>query len=417
MLSRQTPVNLCFQDKYILAFDRSDLPFNSHLIVEHDGDLDADRILLTLKKYYQLDEITRIVPDLQTGKFYLQEYNEKKVDNSFQKLENENNVWSEAFNFESSYGVKITLLPNKIIFTFHHSLYDGHAQFNWLKDFLDLYTDNDFIPRTKNDVFKFRKYFLDTKIPWIVDFFKSGLVPAKKKKDRKKVKIARLVDQEPSSRSVSVKTLEFDRALLDKQSRKATLSFSAYVALVGAKAMDKTLRDRNENENPIVLYITKSMRFELKAMRALQNLVGFIWMKIDREKLHSDEYGKFFRDTYKFRSSEGEIKKTLLAAGLIVKLCSFKKLKQMLEAKEKKVHDCTLIVSSGRTPAEIIFPENWKVKSILARGTMHRSPGIGLMVTSYKAKDFLTVEYLTDAFSEATIETFCNHLSNLINQA
>ncbi len=413
MLNRQTPVSLCFQDKYLLAFDRSDLPFNSYLIIEFDGVIDEEKLFSSLRKFYQLDEISRIVPDMNNGKFYLQPFDEEKVKRCFRRMNNNDHVWTEAFNFEESYGVLLTLLPQQIVFSFHHALYDGHAQFNWLKDFLDIYSGKDFSPRTRKDIFKFRKYFIDTKAAWLFEFFKNGLLPAKKKK---KVKIARLFDQEPDSRLVNIKTLEFDRSILDKQSRKASLSFSAFVALVGARAMDKILRERNESERPIVLFITKSMRFELKAMRALQNLVGFIWIKIDREKLHSKDYEKFFRDTYKFRSSESEIKKTLLAAGLLVKICSFSRLKRMLESKEKKVHDCTLIVSSGRTPAEIVFPDDWNVKSLLARGTMHRSPGIGLMVTSYKSKDFLTVEYLEDAFSEETIETFCSHIHSLINQ-
>ena len=413
MLSRQTPVSLCFQDRYILAFDRTDLPFNSYLIVEFNGRVDEEKAFSSLRKLFQFDEISRIVPDLNNGKFYLQPFDEAKVKRCFRRMDSSDHLWTEAFNFEESYGVLLTLLPQKIVFTFHHALYDGHAQFNWLKDFLDIYSDKDFYPRTRKDIFKFRKYFIETKTSWMFEFIINGLLPAKKKK---KIKIARLFDQEPASRLVSVKTLEFDRSVMDKQSRKASLSFSAFVALLGAKAMDKILRERNETEKPIVLYITKSMRFELKAMRALQNLVGFIWMKIDREKLHSKDYEKVFRDTYKFRSSESEIKKTLLAAGLIVKLFSFSRLKRMLETKEKKIHDCTLIVSSGRTPAEIIFPEDWNVKSLLARGTMHRSPGIGLMVTSYKSKDFLSVEYLKDAFSEQTIEAFCSHIQTLINQ-
>ena len=43
MLSRQTPVSLCFQDRYILAFDRTDLPFNSYLIVEFNGRVDEEK--------------------------------------------------------------------------------------------------------------------------------------------------------------------------------------------------------------------------------------------------------------------------------------------------------------------------------------------------------------------------------------
>ena len=37
---------------------------------------------------------------------------------------------------------------------------------------------------------------------------------------------------------------------------------------------------------------------------------------------------------------------------------------------------------------------------------MHKSPGIGLLVTSYKHKDFICIEYLRDAFKPETIKRF-----------
>ena len=170
--------------------------------------------------------------------------------------------------------------------------------------------------------------------------------------------------------------------------------------------MDKILRERGEDEKPIVIYITKSMRFEFKVLRAYQNLLGFIWIKIERDDILKTDFAEKFRDTYKFRSGENEVKKTLLLAGLVIKLKSFKKLKAMVKIKEEKINDCTLLVSSGRTPPELQFPEIWKITKLYAKGSMHRSPGIGLLVTSFKQKDFICVEYLQDAFQPETIKRF-----------
>ena len=83
-----------------------------------------------------------------------------------------------------------------------------------------------------------------------------------------------------------------------------------------------------------------------------------------------------------------------------------KELKKILKRKEERVFDCTLLVSSGRTPTEMQFPEEWKITKLYAKGSMHRSPGIGLLVTSFKQKDFICIEYLREAFDKETISRF-----------
>lgn len=396
--------NLSFQDRYILAFEREDLPFNSHLVLDIEGELDFEKLKAAFKKLIELEPFTRIIPDSASGRFVLIE--KADVDKQiyiFNEDELEN-YWEKKFVFPDELAIRLAVVRNKkIIFSFHHALYDGHAQFNFLKDFLDIYQGNTYQPREMKDVYKFRKYFLKTSPLW---YLKNILPFFKIKKKKGKVKIARLNDFEPKTRKVDMELIELDRKIMDGAARKLALSSTAYISLVGAKAMDKLLRERGENERPIVLYITKSMRFEFKVMRAYQNLLGFIWMKVDREELNKSNFNLKFRDTYKFRSGEDEVKKTLLLGALLVKLKSFAALKKILKFKEEKIHDCTLLISSGRTPSEMQFPEEWKISRLYAKGSMHRSPGIGLLVTSFKQKDFICIEYLRESLKKETIQRF-----------
>ncbi|MGZ3809786.1 MAG: hypothetical protein ACXVCE_17010, partial [Bacteriovorax sp.] len=301
----------------------------------------------------------------------------------------------------------------KIIFSFHHALYDGHAQFNFLKDFLDIYNGGPYQPRTLDDVYKYRKYFLKTTPLW---YFKNVIGFIRRKKKKGKTKIARLHDLEPSSRKVDMELIELDRKVMDANARKYALSTGAFISLVGARAMDKILRERGDEQRPIVLYITKSMRSEFKEARAYQNLLGYIWMKIERDEIGKVDFKTKFRDTYKFRSGEEEVKKTLLLGAILVKLKSFSALKKILKFKEEKVHDCTLLVSSGRALADLKIPEEWKVARLYGKGSMHRSPGIGLLVTNYKQKDFICIEYLREAFKKETIARFKELLLEELNQ-
>ena len=404
-------MHLSFQDRYILAFESETINFNSHLVLEiNENSADEFKIIAAFKKLISLEPLTWIVPNLEKGFFQQKSPETIQVDKQILIL-NEvelDNVWDKKFNFPEEIALRLVLVKKdieivKMIFSFHHSIYDGHAQFNFLKDFLDIYNEKGYQPRTLQDVYKFRKYFIKTSPLWLIklvrEFFKIN-------KKKNKVKIARLYDQEPSNRKVDMELIELDRKIIDTEARKLALSSSAYISLIGLKAMHKILLERGESEKPIVLYITKSLRSELKVIRAYQNLLGFIWMKINRDDLSRDDFAKKFRDTYKFRSGEDEVKKTLLLAAIVVKLKSYSNLRKMLKYKEEKIHDCTLLVSSGRTPADLLFPAEWKITKLYAKGTMHKSPGIGLLVTSFKQKDFICIEYLRDAFKPETIARF-----------
>ncbi|MBC7537205.1 MAG: hypothetical protein H7281_00170 [Bacteriovorax sp.] len=412
MYNRQIskPIELSFQDRYILAFESETINFNSSLVLEIEGDIDESKIISAFKQLISVEPLTWIIPDIRTGRFHQKSFDSILFENQINIL-NEvelENYWDKKFKFPEDIAVRMALVKKNNIFTkivivFHHALYDGHAQFNFLKDLSDIYNGKDYQPRTLNDVYKFRKYFVKTSPVWFIKQV-AEFIKINKKKNR--VKIARLFDFEPVNRKVDMELVELDRSVMDTQARKLALSSSAFISLIGARVMHKILLERGESEKPIVIYITKSMRFELKIMRAYQNLLGFIWMKINRDDISKDNFALKFRDTYKFRSGEDEVKKTLLLAGIIVKLKSFSNLRKMLKFKEEKIHDCTLLVSSGRTPPDMQFPEEWKITKLYAKGSMHRSPGIGLLVTSFKQKDFICIEYLRESFKPETIKRF-----------
>jgi hypothetical protein len=412
MHNRQTSktLDLSFQDRYILAFERDNLPFNSHLILEMTGIVDFEKLKKAFNELIIRDPLTRIIPNSSTGRFLSLEIKDVFFEKQAFIMEQADleDYWDKRFNFEDEIGIRLAYVncsdsACKIILSFHHALFDGHAQFIFLQDLLTIYNGQTYQPRSLKEVYKFRKYFLRTDLFWYL----SNLVKLCKISKRKgKTKIARLFDNEPTTRKVDMVLIELDRKIMDASSRKISLSISAYISLLGARAIDKILTERGDLINPIVLYVTKSMRSELKAPRSYQNLVGFIWMKIDREEFTEENFSKRFRDTYKFRSEESELKKTLLLGALVVKLKSFSNLKNFLKFKEEKIHDCSLLISSGRTPPEINFPEEWTIMKLYARGSMHRSPGIGLMVTSFKQKDFICIEYLKDSFKPETILRF-----------
>lgn len=410
-------LDLSFQDKYILAFEREDFPFHSHLVLEFTGTLETERLQKTLQSYIKQENYLRLVPNFKTGKFDLSPYDDNKVNNSFKLVRGSSfkEELSNPFNFDQSYAFRILYLEEekKLVFTHHHSLFDGHAQFNFLKDFLDIYRGDNYQARDLNNVYKFRKYFAAFGLSFFIKYF-FELIRNKfnRKKIQQRKKIARLIDNDPINRKVNYQILEVPRKLIDQGARKNALSSSAYISLKASIAAHNLLLDKNDTESPMVIYIPKSMRFELKLMRHFQNLLGFIWMKVDRSSILNAHFDKEFRDTYKFRSTDEEVNKTLFLSALIVKITAFKKLKKIIRHKEEKIFDCTLLISSGRTPKEIQFPEEWKIQKLYALGSMTRSPGIGILSASYGEYDFITIEYLESAFNSETIEKFIRYFKD-----
>lgn len=410
---------LSFQDRFLLAFEREDLPFNSYFYFESAIPFDLIKVKAAFLKYLELEPQLSITSNYKTGECLFGKFSKDIHEQCFQEIhENEESAFLERpFNFKEGPAVRIASIKkadkNLLIFSFHHPLFDGHAQMNFLKDFFDIYNEREFIPRKEDELVHFRSYFFSAPLSWYFKLLRDWLLP--EKKSAQKVRISRLVDQEPASRKMGYSLMEYDRKTIDLSLRKTRLSSTAFFSICAIRAFDKIQKERNESENPIVVYIPKSLRAELKNMRAFQNLIGFIWMKFSRKTIDQNNFTSYFRDFYKFRSSTDEIRKVLFVAALITRLSTYQKLRGLLKKKELKVHDSSILISSGRTPKEVEFPPIFKEAKFYARGVMHRSPGIGVLVTSNDEKDFICVEFLKDAFMPETIARFCELLDQEIS--
>ncbi len=410
---------LSFQDRFLLAFEREDLPFNSYFYFESDTPFDLPKVKDAFVKYLELEPQLSITSCYKTGNCVYGEFSKHDFENAFMEINesSESDFLERSFPFKEVPPVRVASLKKGgkylLIFSFHHPLFDGHAQMNFLKDYFDIYHGKNYIPRKENDLVHFRSYFYSAPLRWYFKLLKDWIIP--EKKSAQKIRISRLADQEPASRKMGYSLMEYDRKAIDLSLRKTRLSSTAFFSICAIRAFDKIQKERNEIENPIVVYIPKSLRAELKNMRAYQNLIGFIWMKFSRKTIEQNNFTAYFRDFYKFRSSPDEIRKVLFVASLITRLTPYQKLRGLLKKKELKVHDSSILISSGRTPKEVEFPPIFKEAKFYARGVMHRSPGIGMLVTSNDEKDFVCVEFLRDAFHTETISRFCEILDQEIN--
>ncbi len=409
-------VQLSYQDKFLLAFEREDFPFNSYLVFESPSPFPVDKIQNAFLKSIRQDEQLNISANAANGVFTYKKFSDDEILSAFTLLENkdqEEQLFNSHFEYLKTPPIKLAVshpdIKNskyQLILVFHHPLFDGHAQMNYLKDFFDHYNGLNVVSRKCEDLVLFRHYFLSLPKIWYFNYFIQKIKNLFLSKQKEKIKIARLYDQEPTHRKMSYLFLDYDKKQIDIGVRKFKLSSTALFSICAIKALDLCLRDKGDLTKPIVVYIPKTMRPELKSMRAYQNLIGFIWMKFSRDKMTDDNFYEYFRNFYKFRSTPDEIRKVLWESALLSTMVTYKKLQSLLAIKEKKKHDSSILISSGRTPQEIKFPEEFKNAHFYAKGVMHRSPGIGVLATSNEQKDFICIEYLSDAFKPETIEQF-----------
>ena len=66
----------------------------------------------------------------------------------------------------------------------------------------------------------------------------------------------------------------------------------------------------------------------------------------------------------------------------------------------------SLLISTGRVPRSFVFPEGWIEINVWARGTMLKSPGVGVIFTGVAGAETLTIEYLKDLTEKTTIDNF-----------
>lgn len=401
-------ISLSFQDLFLLAFEREDLAFNSHFYFEAQSLIDFSKYKETFLKYIKSEPQLQLSCDYKSGKVTHHLLSDDEILKACVILnspEEEEKFLESHFKYLVDPPVKLALYQNTLIFSFHHPFFDGYAQMVFLKDFFDLYHQRPYEPRQLSMIIKFRKYFNNVSPLWYLKYALSILFQFKKSRDSH-TKISRLFDQEPISRKMSYVLLEYDKKKIDLALRKLKYSSTVFYSFCAVKAFDKIQRERGDIDNPIVVYIPKILRSELKAQNAFQNLIGFIWMKISRHKISAPDFNTYFRDFYKFRSSPNEVRKVLFWAGILTKLSSYQKLRRILEKKERKLHDSSLLISSGRTPQDIQLPDELINAKFYGRGVMHRSPGIGLLITGNSGHDYLCIEYLKEALNLNTIEQF-----------
>ncbi len=300
-----------------------------------------------------------------------------------------------------------------LIFNVHHTLCDASGQFHLLEEIFRIMENMDIRSGAKSsEVFRYRDLWKFMGARWFLKSLWQNFRPLSK---QRQYKMATLVDRpELPQRFVTSTTIHLtplDQDAIRKTCRDLDVSITEYLSYASFKALDISLKARGDTTSPIMIYLPKSLRPFLKIRYSLQNILTTVWIVARRDEIHKEKFLskiKHVISSHKMDKAAKFIFGSLWAASLM-RPARLKKMYQDMDSNPETASS-SLLISAGRVPRSYTFPQGWSDISVWARGTMLKSPGIGVIYTGIAGTETLTFEYLKDVVQEKTIQEFQKNL-------
>jgi len=302
---------------------------------------------------------------------------------------------------------------NILIFNVHHTLCDAAGQFHLMEEVFRAMNGMEIREGAKTDkVFRYRDLYKYMGWKWVFEQLKIHLRPISK---QRQYMMATLIDHhEKPQRFVTSTTLHLQseqQDIIRESCKKFDISITEYLTYCCFKALDSSLKARGDMKTPIMVYLPKTLRPLLKIRYSLQNILSTVWIVGKRDEINDL---KFLGKVKNIINSHRMDKAAKFIYGSLwvnsfFKPKSLKKVYRDFDQNSKSITS-SLLISAGRVPRSYTFPEGWTDISVWARGTMLKSPGVGVIFTGVAGAETLTIEYLKDLTDKTTIDQFKQNL-------
>lgn len=398
-------------ERFMFLHESEHVRYNSHFVFEFGGTLDKQKILETTNKW------TKALPQLrsviqkgfwQSERYaYSESWFSAKDLVSFEEGISQNRVdefCNKPFSLHDAAAVRFLVLSqgtsHLVIFSCHHSLFDGAAQAYAFEEWSRLYNGEEVLPKwTKMETFRYRSL---RKHMGLWNSTKLLLKNLSMKPPRMQMSVASLATtSELKHRGVCSLTIKLPKhvSLREDFYEKALIS------------LDEALKKSGDKTNPIIAYMPTGLRWTLKVKASLQNILVSHTLFLNR-KYFSD--GSLKERIIKKLKSDPLIANTKFLFG-VLPLCSFgqekglKKQFALLDRNDKPTTSTALLVSAP-IPKGYVTPRDWKGLYISARGTLLRSPSVGLIFTGKLGFETLTIEYIPGLVTQRSLENLVTAL-------
>ena len=423
---RSIPLNSL--EKFMLAHESEYVAYNSQIIVEFNGNLRLAALKAAIDK--AIKEIPLLRSHIEETFFQFKRFYRDQADfQSEHVLKVTENILTQdlidqfcqtKFDLSKAPAFKFLIgktqdLKNILIFNVHHTLCDAVGHFHLMEEIFRAMNSMPIRDNAKSsDVFRYRSLWKHMGWKWFIKNLYDHLRPAGK---QRQYKMATLIDHpEKPERFVTSTTIyltsEQQKCLRDT-CKELDISINEYLTYCSFKALDAALIDRGDFKTPIMTYLPKTLRPLLKIRYSLNNILSTVWIVGKRNEIHDPQFlGKIKHiiNSHKMDKAAKFIFGTL-SLSMILRPRQLKNIFQNFDRDANSITS-SLLISTGRVPRSFVFPEGWIEINVWARGTMLKSPGVGVIFTGVAGAETLTIEYLKDLTEKTTIDNFKKHLLN-----
>lgn len=406
----------------MLAHESEYVSYNSQIMVEFKGDVRLEDMRAAIDK--SIREIPLLRSHIEEKVFDFKRLYQSVADfNSHQIVELREEVLDQdsidefsqrKFNLSQSPAFRILIGQtsagkNILIFNVHHTLCDAAGQFHLLEEIFRAMNGMEIRGGAKTDkVFRYRDLWQYMGWKWFVGQIYAQLRPLSK---QRQYQMATLIDHhEKPERFVTSTTLELsteEQEKIRETCKKFDISITEFLTYSCFKALDTSLKGRGDHKTPIMVYLPKTLRPLLKIRYSLQNILTTVWIVGKRDEIHDLKFlgkVKHIINSHKMDKAAKFIFGTLWASS-VLRPDTMKNIYQKFDRDPKSITS-SLLISAGRVPRSYTFPNGWSDISVWARGTMLKSPGVGVIFTGVAGAETLTIEYLKNLTEKETIENF-----------
>lgn len=415
-------------EKFILMHESEEVSYNSHIVIDFQGEIDVPHFYNVLLK--AIEEIPLLRSRTFEGFWNFKRKILRRHTPSLDQLitvsktpltqDELDNFCNKKFNISKADNFRFMIAPNvfggkKLIFSIHHSLCDAAGHFLLMEEIFRLMNGKDVRPVAKlNTAFKYRSMVLKLGLKWIFNFF---LESKKKLKNQRKYLTATLVDNPTvKTRQVSSLTYHFSKSeseILKKNSKALGVSINEYLILKSFEVMDATLKSRSDFTSPIMAYVPKSLRSVNKIKYSFSNALSTVLLVGKRDQINPSSFLEKIQKS--IASHKQETASQIAIQSLLPCVAGRSKdLKSFFKNLDQDPTSFTssMLISAGKVSRSYELPENLSDIKISARGTMLKSPGIGILFTGNYQNESLTVEFIKDLTTQQTAMNFYESLVN-----
>ncbi len=422
--ARNIPLNSL--EKFMLAHESEVVRYNSQIAVEYRGDAGLNELIGAVDQ--AINEIPLLRSFITITPFSFKREYKSKADFSAKDLikyydgvlsqESLDFFCYEKFDLTKSPAFRFSLSQtangkNLLIFNVHHTLCDAAGQFHILEEIFRIMNHLPIRDGAKTDeVFRYRALWKFMGMKWFLKQIFDNLRPLSA---QRQYKMASLIDHpEIKTRYPTTETFflnEEEQKIIRNACKEREISITEYLTYCCFKALDKSLKRRDDHKTPILVYLPKTLRPLLKIRYTLQNMLTTVVIVGKRDEIHGE---KFLSKVKHIINSHKMDKAAKFIFGTLA-LCSLtrpKNLQRIFKEMDNDVNavTCSLIISAGKVPRSFIFPEKWTDIGVWARGAMLKSPGLGVIFTGVSGNESISITYIKNMTEEETISQFKSDL-------